>query len=151
MGRPVGAPTDRRSHPRLPAGAARSHVSAKLRTGSPVLVVNISPDGMLVDTPARLLPGHHVDLVLQGESSQEVRRCCVVHSRIAAIDLTTGPRYRAGLRLSVGNVYPGSDSTHRFGKMLPVHSDPANADTGEIERDGRRSGSGTQLGNRDFL
>jgi hypothetical protein len=106
---------------------------------------------MLVDTPARLLPGHYVDLVLLGGASQEVRRCCIVHSRVAAIDGVTGPRYRAGLRLTSGSLYPDPNTTQGDGKELPTDPCVVVANTIEIGGNAGRDETGTQLGKRDSV
>ena len=111
----------------------------------------MSPDGLLVDTPARLLPGHHVDLVLLSETSQVVRRCCVVHSRIAAIDRSAGPRYRAGLRLASGSHYPETGTIRETGKELPVVPLLNVKNDDDIGADSDRRGTGTQIGKRDSV
>jgi hypothetical protein len=81
------------------------HMAVRLRTGSPLRVLNTSPDGMLVESPARLLPGRQLELVLQSGASQEQAPWVVVHSRVGCIRGSSHIRYRAGLRRATGSIY----------------------------------------------
>jgi hypothetical protein len=56
----------------------------------------MSPGGILVEGPARLLPGRSVDLLLATRDHRLSVRARVVHSRVAAVD-DSGVAYRAGL------------------------------------------------------
>lgn len=96
-----------------------AQVAARLRTGLPLIVVNVSPDGLLVETPVRLLPGHRVDLVLQRGEMQERALSLVVHSRVAYIRGSGDLRYRVGLSLAGRTCYPHGPSPGAAGKELP--------------------------------
>lgn len=96
-----------------------AQVAARLRTGSPLLVMNVSPDGLLVETPVRLLPGHRVDLVLQRGDVQERAHSLVVHSRVGYIRGSGDLRYRVGLSLAGRTCYPHGPSPGEAGKGLP--------------------------------
>lgn len=130
MVRGLKEPAERRAHARELIASGHVGLAARLRTGSPLQVLNTSPDGMLVESPARLLPGRHVDLVLQSASAQEQAPWVVVHSRVGCIRGDGDLRYRAGLRRAAGTDYPQRCETRQSGNKLPsaVSTDrPANA------------------------
>jgi len=120
MGRPVSVRAERRCHPRIRVAHGCPRIAAKLRTGAPVTVLDMSPAGLLVETPVRLLPGHHVDVVLHGGHSQEIRHCLIVHSRVGAIYGGSDLRYRAGLCRVPGSNYPGATNSGSAGKGIPT-------------------------------
>jgi hypothetical protein len=105
MDRNVNPSGERRVHARSWALLGRARVAARLRTGSPLRVLNTSPDGMLVESPARLLPGRQVDLVLQSGTTQEQAPWVVIHSRVGCVRGGADLRYRAGLRRATGTNY----------------------------------------------
>jgi hypothetical protein len=106
MGHSLTAGGERRAHPRDALAPGHAHTGVRLRTGSPLRVLNTSPDGMLVESPARLLPGRQVDLVFQSGSTQEQAPWVIVHSRVGCIRGSADLRYRAGLRRATGRSYP---------------------------------------------
>ena len=97
---------ERRAHPRSWFLLGHAHIAARMRTGSPLRVLNTSPDGMLVESPARLLPGRRVDLVLQSGTTREHAPWLVVHSRVGCLRGGSEIRYRAGLQRFTGTDYP---------------------------------------------
>lgn len=73
--------TERRRHPRVPAGEA-SWRAVRLRTGDPLSLINVGPGGALVESTRRLLPGTRVALQVNMDDGTvtvraEVTRCCV--------------------------------------------------------------------------
>jgi hypothetical protein len=58
--------------------AGHSPFAVRLRTGLSVRVIDMAQDGLLVETTARLLPGHPVDLVLDTGGAQVSVRGLVV-------------------------------------------------------------------------
>ena len=80
-------------------------LAVRLRTGPSLRVIDLSPGGLLVETPVRLLPGHSVDLVLHTGAEQVFARGLVVHSRVGTIRGGAELRYRAGLCLPAGTDY----------------------------------------------
>jgi hypothetical protein len=111
---------DRRAHPRSWFLLGHAHLAARMRTGSPLRVLNTSPDGMLVESPARLLPGRHVELVLQSGTTREQAPWLIVHSRVGCLRGRSEIRYRAGLRRSTGTDYPPSDRPGSCRNALPT-------------------------------
>ena len=69
---------------------------ARLRTGSEVLVTEISDIGAFVRTNARLLPGTHVDVHLMTMSGRVLRRARVVRAAVGSLD-ATGIEFRVAL------------------------------------------------------
>ena len=138
---------ERRVHARSPLTPGHAHLAARLRTGSPLRVLNTSPDGMLVESPARLLPGRQIDLVLQSGAAQEQAPWVVIHSRVGCIRGTADLRYRAGLRRAAGSGYPPRHERENGGNLLPAGNQPVRpiAPTNHVERhqpaDGTRFGS----------
>jgi hypothetical protein len=124
MGRGLKEPAERRAHAREPIASGHAQFAARLRTGSPLRVLNTSPDGMLVESPARLLPGRHVDLVLQSGSTHEQAPWVVVHSRVGCIRGHSDLRYRAGLRRAMGSDYPQRREARHTGNWLPSAASP---------------------------
>jgi len=145
MGRALRTP-ERRHHPRLRIQPGRPVVTARLRTGSPVTVLDASPDGLLVETPVRLLPGRHVDLVVQSGPGQEVRRCLVVHSRVGSIQGAADLKYQAGLCRVWGTNYPSTPGARDREKELLVAAGPLDPQPHAARRGERNPTSGTQVG-----
>ena len=119
MGRGMKDPAERRLHARALIASGHAPLAARLRTGSPLQILNTSPDGMLVESPARLLPGRHVDLVLQSGSTREQAPWVVVHSRVGCIRSNSDLRYRVGLRRATGSDYPQRREQRHAGNGLP--------------------------------
>jgi len=120
MGRGLMDPAERRTHARESRSPGHAGLAARLRTGSPLRVLNTSPDGMLVESPARLLPGRHVNLVVECGSAQEQAPWVVVHSRVGCLRGSADLRYRAGLCRASGSNYPSPDKPRRPGHELPA-------------------------------
>lgn len=120
MGRGLMDKAERRAHARESGSAGLAGLAARLRTGSPLRVLDTSPDGMLVESPARLLPGRHVSLVVECGSAQEQAPWVVVHSRVGCLRGSADLRYRAGLRRTSGSSYPPPDIPRRLGHKLPA-------------------------------
>jgi hypothetical protein len=117
-------PHERRRHTRTHAPAGNAHLAARLRTGSPLRVLDTSPDGMLVESPARLLPGRQIDLVLHSGDSREQAPWVVVHSRVGCIRGSSDLRYRAGLKRATGSSYPRIQEPAKERNELPEEQAP---------------------------
>ena len=111
---------ERRAHPRSWFLLGHTRLAARMRTGSPLRVLNTSPDGLLVESPARLLPGRRVDLILQSGTTREQAPWLVVHSRVGCLRGSSDIRYRAGLRRASGTDYPIPSRADSRGKALPA-------------------------------
>jgi hypothetical protein len=113
---------ERRTHPRSWFLLGHARLAARMRTGSPLRVLNTSPDGMLVESPARLVPGRRVDLILQSGATRDQAPWLVVHSRVGCLRGSSDLRYRAGLRRAQGTDYPSSVRADSRGHALPDRS-----------------------------
>ena len=122
MGRGLTDPAERRAHARERLGADHAGISARLRTGSPLRVLDMSLDGMLVESPARLLPGRQINLVLESGASREHAPWMVIHSRVGCIRGSSDLRYRVGLRRAAGTGYPHRDEPRQGGHTLPARA-----------------------------
>jgi hypothetical protein len=116
---------ERRLHPRTWSLLGRARVAARLRTGSPLRVLNTSPDGLLVESPARLVPGRQVELMLHSGTSWEQAPWVVIHSRVGCIRGSADLRYRAGLCRVAGTIYPRERRAPAEGKLLPAPEEAA--------------------------
>ena len=103
--------SERRSARRRDA-AEHGIVTARIRPGHHVKLIDLAPGGALVETDRRLLPGSGVELQIQAEDRQATMRGCVV-------------------RCSVVQVRPGSMSYRgaiAFDRHLPWFADGAGYD-----------------------
>ena len=120
---------ERRAHPRSWFLLGQAHLVARMRTGTPLRVLNASQDGMLVESPVRLLPGRCVDVVLHSASGREHAPWLVVHSRVGCLRGRSDLRYRAGLRRSLGMNYSQHHGSASNGHSLPTESAVKAADS----------------------
>jgi len=87
---------ERRVAVRRTPGAEEPIVHARLRGGREVALIDVSRAGALVEGPARVLPGTHVDLHVLSAAGRVLVRCRV--ARAFVHHLSTGAVvYRAGL------------------------------------------------------
>jgi hypothetical protein len=98
----VAPAPERRAQRRRTIEPGQSSLAVRLRTGPSLRVIDMSPEGLLVETPVRLLPGHAVNLVLHTGADQVSVRGLVVHSRVGTIRGGAELRYRVGLWLAAG-------------------------------------------------
>ena len=140
---------ERRQHPRSWSLLGRARVAARLRTGSPLRVLNSSPDGLLVESPARLLPGRQVELMLHSGTSWEQAPWVVIHSRVGCIRGSADLRYRAGLRRVSGTNYPRQLETPASGNQLPTAARATTAALAPIRGVSVSSEDGTAFDTRD--
>ncbi len=85
-------PRERRRQPRRTGVQEHGFSHARIRPGHPATIVDLSADGILVDTPHRVLPGASVEVLLtrDGKGDAEavrgrVVRCSVVRLRAEAV------------------------------------------------------------------
>ena len=91
---------ERRRATRRPAHQS-PWVTARVRPGRDVALVDLGDDGALVEGATRLLPGSRVVLQLNaGERSLAVTSL-VVRCEVASLDRDRGIRYRGALRFEV--------------------------------------------------
>lgn len=149
MDRSLTPTAERRAHARSPLSPGHARLSARLRTGSPLRVLNASLDGMLVESPARLLPGRQVDLVLLSGATQEQTPWVVMHSRVGCIRGSSDLRYRVGLRRAEGSGYPHRFEPEKHGNLLPGGGQPGPPVAATRGRELRAGADGTELGRRE--
>jgi hypothetical protein len=87
---------DRRREERV----AGSGLSARVRPGYRLVIVDLSCAGALVEAGRPLRPGSHVDLHLETEDRRAMVAARVVRCAVAAIDSESGVTYRAALCFS---------------------------------------------------
>ena len=130
-------------HPRAWFLLGQAHLRARLRTGSALRVINTSPDGMLVESPARLLPGRQVELVLQCGTTREQSPWVVMHSRVGCLRGSSDLRYRAGLRRAVGSEYSRRREPRDLRNELPTAGSSAESRIAAIPDNSPAPDSGT--------
>jgi len=127
----------------------RSRVAARLRTGSPLRVLNTSPDGLLVESPVRLVPGRQVELMLHSGTCWEQAPWVVIRSRVGCIRGGADLRYRAGLHRMTGTSYPRQFAASAPGNQLPATARTAIALPAPIRDETDGSADGTSFDGRD--
>jgi hypothetical protein len=81
---------DRRRAPRHDGPASHGIVSIQVRPGHRAMLIDICTDGALIETEHRLLPGTHVEVLLERSQYRasmrgRVLRCAVVHVHASSI------------------------------------------------------------------
>jgi hypothetical protein len=84
---------DRRREHRV-AGTA---MSARVRPGYHLIIIDLSACGALVEAWRPLRPGSHVEVQLETEAQRAMVAARVVRCAVAAIDAESGVTYRAAL------------------------------------------------------
>jgi hypothetical protein len=77
---------DRRKEQRLAAERLRWRAQAVLRPGQPVVLLNITSRGALVESDAQLRPGAHTELQLCGGGGRTAVRGHLVRCHVAALE-----------------------------------------------------------------
>jgi hypothetical protein len=88
---------DRRRSRRASDAAEHGIVRARVRPGHAAVVIDVSPDGVLIETAHRLLPGTTVDVHLESEERRESVRGRVLRSAVARVR-ASGIAYRGAIR-----------------------------------------------------
>jgi hypothetical protein len=90
-----GPRRERRAAARLRTFEEHGIASARVRAGRDATVVDASENGILIDTPQRLLPGATIELQLAGSERRATVRGRVVRSTVSS--LRSGVRYRGAV------------------------------------------------------
>lgn len=69
----------------------------RLRPGREAAIVDVGPNGALIEGPARLLPGAAVVLQLVGPNRSTRVTGRVLRCQVSALDATAGVRYRGAI------------------------------------------------------
>ncbi len=101
---------ERRLSPRKRPGDCAWLVAARLRPGRDVRVLDLSSGGALVEASVRLMPGAPIVLHLAGIGVHHTIRGTVLRCYVAAIDRTTGVRYRAALGFDQHFLVPDAEA-----------------------------------------
>jgi hypothetical protein len=88
--------TDRRRAERRQPGEHESLGRVRLRTGRELVVVDLSPTGVLVEGPTRLLPNTHLDVHIVTRTGRVLVRCRVARASVCHVE-ADAIRYRAAL------------------------------------------------------
>ncbi len=88
--------TDRRTHPRT----RTDRIRALIRPGQAVIVIDVSPRGVLVESRTQLRPGAVVEVQLEDEERRTSVAARVVRCNVTTISPDRGTTYRAGLAFS---------------------------------------------------
>jgi hypothetical protein len=91
---------ERRLQPRIEYRAGVLPPTVKVRPGRDVVVVNLSPDGLLVEGVWRFRPGSSVELHITFDATPVGARGRVLRCYVSGLDRVTGIRYRAAIALS---------------------------------------------------
>jgi hypothetical protein len=76
---------DRRREGRLRSDAAPDAITARIRPGHVVWIVDVSAHGALIETGRRLIPGSRIDVHLERCDRQDVLKAAVVRSYVATL------------------------------------------------------------------
>jgi hypothetical protein len=90
---------ERRTCARQTGTSIDGFCNVRLRTGRALTLVNASPEGVCVETDARLAPGSPLDVVMVKQDRNRTARARVVYARVCGLHPTGGARYRIGLRI----------------------------------------------------
>jgi hypothetical protein len=88
---------ERRRAPRVAYRGGVLPPSAEVLPGRSIVVVNLSPTGMLFETAWHIRPGRLVEVRLHFTTSTVVVRADVLRAYVSALDRRRGIRYRAAL------------------------------------------------------
>jgi hypothetical protein len=103
---------ERRRHSRRAPDPDERLARMRMRIGPELTVVNISNVGVLVEGPARLLPGTHLDVHVTGREGRALVRSCVVrayvwHLRADAVRYRGALAFDRAIDTSAGYGFPG--------------------------------------------
>jgi hypothetical protein len=109
---------------------ARGILSARVRPGKDVIVVNISAGGALIDAPLRLLPGANVELQIETARRWDVVAGRVLRCAVARVR-TNAVLYRAGIAFNapLPAIGSASESARGVPDVEPRPALPAGVDT----------------------
>lgn len=81
----VTAPRERRATPRWSNARGPATILCRIRPGHDACVVNVSSDGVLLETARRLVPGASVELHIDQEARRIVARASVLRCSVAVV------------------------------------------------------------------
>jgi hypothetical protein len=112
--------TERREDARV-SGAVVRRISALVRPGQWVLLLDLSPSGALVAGRRPLRPGARVDVYFHADDGRAAVQAWVVRCSVAAMDADRVV-YHAGLQFAERAEWVG-ERTSRTGSLVPAQSE----------------------------
>jgi len=110
---------ERRQTERRPAHPELGRFTLTLHSGARVEVIEVSAEGALVETAARLQPGSHVSIRSAPGQDRIADQATVIHCCVCAIDRRIGIRFRAGLQFDAGSSYSANKHQASRENVLP--------------------------------
>ena len=101
---------DRRRSVRKGCCTLRRDLTARLRSGQDLALLNLSPGGALVEGSFRALPGTTVELLLLAPGWRGLATARVLRCHVAALHPSRGVRYRAALAFAERVGVPGDEA-----------------------------------------
>ncbi len=102
--------TERRKDSRSSGSRIRS-ITARVRAGQDVGILDLSPSGALIEGARPLPPGARIDVQLSVAAGRVVVTARVVRCVVAAIDVEQGITYHAGLSFENRVEWPCEEET----------------------------------------
>jgi hypothetical protein len=102
--------SERRRSVRKGGCKLRRDLTARLRSGQELALLNLSPGGALVEGSFRALPGTTVELQLLAPGWRGLATARVLRCHVAAVHPSRGVCYRAALAFSQGLTVPSEET-----------------------------------------
>ena len=99
----VVALEERRTADRLPPSEVAGDVRLSIRGGADARPIDISQTGILAETTSRLLPGTHVDLILQINGERRLLRATIIRSSVYSLGPTL---FRTAFKFDLPTTFP---------------------------------------------
>jgi len=94
---------ERRAADRLPPSEIAGDVRLSIRGGADARPIDISQTGILAETTSRLLPGSHVDLILQINGERRLVRATIIRSSVYSLGPTL---FRTAFKFDQPTTFP---------------------------------------------
>jgi hypothetical protein len=137
---------ERREADERPADPELGRLTLTLHAGASLEIIDLSAEGALVETAARLEPGTHLSIRSTSTQDRIADRATVIHCCVCSLDRRTGIRFRAGLQFETGSNYPAEKHPTRGENVLPKQGRPQEAMWARRAPFRRARCTGTQVG-----
>jgi len=127
------AAADRRQTRRATEAGQHGIVGVKVRPGHAAVVIDVSPQGALIETAHRLLPGTVIDLHVESAGGRESVRARVLRSIVSGIQ-ASGICYRGAIRFesALKCLIVDDEPAPHLGSEAVVHGREANTHNGGL-------------------
>lgn len=121
---------DRRREPRCRTAEEHGIVSARVRPGHRVAVIDVSPGGALIETDHRLLPGSTVELHLEAMHRRTTIRGRVLRCAVVGVG-SSSVCYRGAIVFDGRFVWPSDSESNGYGVLVSkmLQEPPGRVDT----------------------